>query len=254
MLAIAETLVTAFCKTLDFSGDTRKPSVDVFDLAERVGAEAVVVRELPEDGRVEDSPYSTKIFLAGLPAKERRRFTLSHELGHLVLSDPKVFRLLRSSLHTDKLDVETLCDAFAAELLMPRKWVSRQYEDEPERLDVLYDVAERAEVSLAASAVRLKNVLGWQSSLLYFHRRRDWAPTIVAGRIPGHHIELSGKTASTLWALETTGEAPAARRTIELAVRGRQLRLRCEVRPTPSGVMCLAPLAAAYHGQHRQQG
>jgi IrrE N-terminal-like domain len=246
MLAVAETLVNAFCHALGFSGPKRRPRVDVFALAESAGAELVITSQLCEDGRIEDTPYATRIFLDRSPAKARRRFTLGHELGHFVLSDPKVFRLVRPQFVAERLRVEQLCDAFAAELLMPRKWIVKAYDEYPEEIDLLFDLSQRAEVSLAAGLTRLTTVLGWRSSLLYFQRERNWAPLITAGRVRRHDVRLAAGADELLW--QTYRTEGSQKHTIALFMNGREVELQGEMRATGNGVMCLVDLSPPQGG------
>jgi len=99
----------------------------------------------------------------------RQRFSIAHELGHLILhtGDPLhvdrgnalqiKLRSEASSTGTDPDEKEA--NAFAAELLMPQKFVERDLED----LDALDDdalqvLAEKYEVSQQAMAFRLANL------------------------------------------------------------------------------------------------
>lgn len=238
MLALAETLVSAFCHALGFNGNKRRPSVDVYELAERAGAEAVFEEELREDGRIEESPLATRIFLWSAPNESRRRFTLGHELGHLVLSDPKVFRLIQPEVGGERVRVEQLCDAFSAELLMPRKWLVKRYGGCDERLNVLYDIAEEAGVSFSAGLTRLGTVLDWDSSLLYL-RNGEAAPEVLAGPLNLARVTVSKESIRQLQALP--GSRKPIMKEIDLRLRGMNYRVSCELRTTRGGIMCLAP-------------
>lgn len=102
-----------------------------------------------------------------LDAPTRRRFTIAHEIGHLVLhSDEHLhvdekfpIRLQRddkSSLGTDKTEVEA--NQFAAELLMPRDLLIRAVKAIPENIDVEQAIellARKYEVSPQAMSLRL---------------------------------------------------------------------------------------------------
>ena len=66
-------------------------------------------------------------------SKARQRFTIAHEIGHLVLHDGELyvdpavrvnFRDKRSSLAEDKQEIEA--NKFAAELLMPQEMIQRE--------------------------------------------------------------------------------------------------------------------------------
>ncbi|HEX5376462.1 MAG TPA: ImmA/IrrE family metallo-endopeptidase [Solirubrobacterales bacterium] len=247
MNALAETLVTAFCHALGFEGRKRRPKVDVYELAERAGAEARIERGLHEDGRVEDSPLHTRILLWSSPAETRRRFTLGHELGHLVLSDPRVFRMVQLELGDKWLQVERLCDAFSAELLMPRRWVARRYVGTEEGFDVLRDLTHEADVSFSAGFIHLASVLHWRASLLYL-RRDDWSCTVAAGPSQLADVEIDTHSMDFLRSL-TVGHAGRRREELD-SVSGNLVlhlwkgshQISCELLPTRNGVWFLAVL------------
>jgi Zn-dependent peptidase ImmA (M78 family) len=101
--------------------------------------------------------------------KNRQRFTIAHECGHLVLGHTstshvdRTFEVIRrdatSSMATDMSEVEA--NQFAAELLMPLKFLLR---DLPEvRIDFesdekLASLAKRYGVSAQAMAYRIANL------------------------------------------------------------------------------------------------
>lgn len=246
MRALAETLVTAFCQALGFGGTQRRPEVDVYALAERVGAEAKIERGLHEDGRVEDSPLHTRIFLWSSPAETRRRFTLGHELGHLVLSNPRVFRMVQLELGDEAMDVERLCDAFAAELLMPRRWVERRYHDSEEGFEAVRDLVHEAGVSLSASFIHLAGIQRWRSSLLYLDRD-DWSCSIAGGPLKQRDIEVADESLAFLRSL-LPGTTSRRRKIdpvsgdVELRLWDDFQRVTCELLPTKNGVWFLAVL------------
>jgi len=246
MLVLAETLVSAFCHALGFDGTKRRPRVDVYELAERAGAEAKIEQSLREDGRVEDSPMATRIFLWSTTAETRRRFTLGHELGHLVLSDPKVFRLVQLEFGGERFHVEHLCDAFSAELLMPRRWLSRRYEGAEEGLDVLNDLVHEAEVSYSAGFTRLTHVLQWHSSLFYL-RRADWSLSLAGGSVRHADLELEPDSLTVLRGLRASSGryekySDTASVSIEIRFEDDRHRLNCETLPTRNGIWLLAAL------------
>lgn len=247
MLALAETLVTAFCHALGFKGTKRRPEVDVYELAARAGAEAKIERGLREDGRVEDSPLHTRILLWSSPAETRRRFTLGHELGHLVLSDPRVFRMVQLELGDEGLQVERLCDAFSAELLMPRRWVARRYDGSEEGFDVLHDLTHEAGVSFSAGFIHLASVLHWRSSLLYL-RRDDWSCTVTGGPQQLADVDVASRSINFLRGLiprhadRKRKEFDSISSRLELHLWEDSYQVTCELLPTKNGVWFRAVL------------
>lgn len=102
-------------------------------------------------------------------SEERRRFTIAHELGHLLLHDgeevhvDKLFRInLRSPSSSKADDVEEIeANAFAASLLMPLSFLRTDLQgvvldiDDAARIEGL---AKRYRVSTQAMTYRLMNI------------------------------------------------------------------------------------------------
>lgn len=95
---------------------------------------------------------------------KRRRFTLAHELGHIVI--PWHMGSFVDCLDSDSVlssvdywAVEEEANRFAAELLMPSSWVENQIENN-QNLALLHKaIAENCEVSAHAAAIRLAQFL-----------------------------------------------------------------------------------------------
>lgn len=102
-----------------------------------------------------------------LHGTNRQRFTIAHELGHLILHGndelhvderfPIGFRDEVSSLAVSDKEIEA--NQFAAELLMPAEWVLRDvrarhidFEDDDDAID---ELAEKYGVSTRAMTIRL---------------------------------------------------------------------------------------------------
>jgi Zn-dependent peptidase ImmA (M78 family) len=112
-----------------------EPYVDVMAIAKLLGAE-IVQERLGQDvaGLLVRKQDRVVIGINETEPETRQRFTAAHEIGHLVLHkgrpllvDPVRINLRdsRSSLATDLEEIEA--NAFAAELLMPRRLVLHQF-------------------------------------------------------------------------------------------------------------------------------
>lgn len=100
-------------------------------------------KDLPNPGRleIEDTGYVIYVDKKMLPT--RKRFTIAHEIGHIILIDalfqkPDLIRKLR---HTSNwFIVEKLCDKAASEILMPEQSFIHQIKKNgltPEGIDVI---------------------------------------------------------------------------------------------------------------------
>jgi len=104
-------------------------------------------------------------------ARVRQRFTIAHEIGHLLLHDREIFvdkvvkvnfRDKRSSLAVDREEIAA--NAFAAELLMPKNCVTAELSSmlkaKPEigTEDLIINLANTFDVSKPAMEYRLINL------------------------------------------------------------------------------------------------
>lgn len=152
------------------------PPVPVERLAALTGAQ---LRYAPFEGELSGllfaEQHQTIIGVNSLDAKARQRFTIAHELGHLLLHAPRDlpdehtlfidrhFRVYARDVHsgegTDVQEVEA--NTFAAELLMPAAMLSAEvqahpfdYEDDAQ----IRALADRYRVSVQAMSFRLVNL------------------------------------------------------------------------------------------------
>lgn len=150
--------------------EVTKAPVPVRKIAKHLGAE---VRSEPLEGHVSGLIYisvgqSPVIGVNSSHSKERQRFTIAHELGHLLfhatpgmhIDERKqtfiAFRDSNSSKGDDPDEVEA--NYFAAELLMPESIVRRDFLEFkkgtcPE--DAIESLARRYRVSLQSMTIRL---------------------------------------------------------------------------------------------------
>jgi len=86
----------------------------------------------------------------------RARFTIAHELGHFFLHMKDDPRAIVTSFRRDRSPRETEANKFAAELLMPRKLVKKEYEQMV--IPVSSTLAKRFKVSKPAMCNRLDSL------------------------------------------------------------------------------------------------
>lgn len=104
-----------------------------------------------------------------LHAKTRKRFTVAHEIGHLVLHKeasfhidhkfPIALRSEASSLAVDEKEIEA--NQFAAELLMPRFLLMKDIDSLPSEIEVeeaIDKLARQYQVSSQAMTIRLSSL------------------------------------------------------------------------------------------------
>jgi len=113
------------------------------------------VSPFPASGATQWSAGSWMVILNGSEPLARQRFSLCHELKHII--DHRYAGLIYSRLPSQgrPASIEQICDYFAACLLMPRTWVKNAWASGDQDIAGL---AQRFGVSAAAMKVRLQQV------------------------------------------------------------------------------------------------
>ena len=145
-------------------------------MARRLGASRIIEEPMSFEGGLFELPHGERIIkLNAASPPTRRRFTLAHEIGHLLLGRPG----LRSSCGSNHA-LERRCDAIASELLMPTgeavPFIEGLGKPSPEKLRA---IASRFEVSLQAAAFRVHRDFGlWKCFIGCWQRhaeiKTDW--------------------------------------------------------------------------------
>jgi hypothetical protein len=136
------------------------PPFDPFEYADRLGITVEERDDMGLDGMLEcDAAGRFVIRLRKDVSKERKNFTLAHEIAHTffydVLTHPKSYR----GHHDFDPEEEHLCDIGASELLMPSSAFKQDLFCEEEITPVtLFRLAKLYQVSLKAVAVKVLGV------------------------------------------------------------------------------------------------
>lgn len=141
--------------------------VPVHEIATKLGARVIKNNFKNEiSGVLVRRENDVVIGVAEEQTPERQRFTIAHELGHLVLHEGEEVHIdkvnFRSSLSSTAEDVEEVeANAFAAALLMPRSFLFSDLEGQTvdiENEGQISQLARRYQVSTQAMTYRLINV------------------------------------------------------------------------------------------------
>jgi uncharacterized protein DUF955 len=152
--------------------------------------------------------------------QSRRTFTAGHELAHLMLDRSIVVTALGDRLPTRTNDIESLCDAIAGALLVPKPWVT-DLPSEPPLLGQLLRTARRFGISPSVFAIRLASL---NRNCLLLRARKSgptWEWLYQSGGIAGLRTAMLdsnvvgelGKAGS--WSLGSTGMLVEGRRAAE---------------------------------------
>lgn len=98
------------------------------------------------------------IIVNSLETEERQRFTICHEIAHIVLDLESSHEEVPSWSYAKRHPNEIACDAFAAELLMPyQRWLSVVPKEEPS-LELIQHMADLFGTSFPAAASRFASL------------------------------------------------------------------------------------------------
>lgn len=130
---------------------------DPHALAKALGF-SIVSRDLGE-GREGAALTSTIVLDPGMQVKARRRFTLYHEIVHLLIKrNDDLYSILHDQYPSDtdfNRIIERLCNAGAAEFVIPREVILTAIEEKGFSISLVRDLSSVGEVSPAAVAVQL---------------------------------------------------------------------------------------------------
>ncbi|MFT5707957.1 MAG: Zn-dependent peptidase ImmA (M78 family) [Oceanospirillaceae bacterium] len=95
---------------------------------------------------------------------KRKRFTLAHEIGHVIIPwhTGTIFDMTSESVPDGAIDYWTMeneANAFATELLMPSEWVSSLIENNSDIAKIHRLISKNADVSFIAACLRLISLL-----------------------------------------------------------------------------------------------
>jgi hypothetical protein len=237
----ASTLVErAALEALAIAGQEPRAPVAIPALAEALRLE---VADLPieQDGRLYISGDSAQVVINSEEPLARRRFTFAHEAAHWLLHGPVLDEELKSLLRRSYDSEEYLCDKLAAALLLPLDWV-RGIADQPRDLTSLRTIAAQAEVSLSATLVRLRDVLGWRLTLYQWAKDgHHWVLTGEAGLLPAQQ-GLLRTTEETELELERLASRDTSRDGLGVRLGSAETRLPGDVTVNPYTRQALALL------------
>lgn len=138
--------------------EDNKSVVDVINIANRLGFDVSQAKfDGDISGMVKNSKDSKQIFVNNQDIPTRQRFTIAHEIGHIILhhdSLDKDFNVIDYRNNGTFSRKESEADSFAASLLMPKVRAIRVwnfYED-------VDDFADEFKVSKMAASIRLRNL------------------------------------------------------------------------------------------------
>ncbi len=173
--------------------------VDLEQIADALGVSEIAQTSMVEDGRTTWDRGRPRIELRDDRSVQRSRFTLAHEIGHILIARDE--RVARRKHQLEGDDIEKLCDWIAASILMPRRWIVQYARRDLYNLSVLRLIANKADVSMSAAAVRLAEVSNRTCVLLRWQRSPKRWLVIGQAAVPTEYsggIQATPETSSIL--------------------------------------------------------
>ena len=139
---------------------------DPIPLAFALGASDVRAADLGYDGHVIQEKERILVeYDSSIASRQRRRFTIAHEVGHLILWNASGgITKVGARRSTKKSEVEELCNKLAAEILAPQAEVLSLWKTSAARMrtalksDFIIELAQRFDISVNFAAVRFKEI------------------------------------------------------------------------------------------------
>jgi len=188
--------------------------VDVSDIREDLShyvtaANAKVKKE--ELGEGESGYTVTKpngkhiITVNSLETDERQRFTVCHEIAHIVLGLESSHEEVPSWFYAKRHPNEIACDTFAAELLMPyQQWFAAAPKEEPSP-ELIQHMADLFGTSFPAAASRFASLTDMPCAFVTMERgavryaARSTSLRQAGGWIPPRSVIPAGSVAHRIW-------------------------------------------------------
>jgi hypothetical protein len=180
------------------------PPIDLRVVASYRGIGRILYEDMDWSGSLTPEDGGFVMRLRRAEAWARQRFTGFHEIGHTFLPgylDASVFRCeapgtgVRAA--AKRKSPEALADIAAAELLLPRDFVSADLREAEFGLETVRAIADRYDAGIHASANRVVEL--WPEPLLLLVLEESNKPRDVAGAEPRLRIQASWSQPFDLW-------------------------------------------------------
>ncbi|MFI5115444.1 MAG: ImmA/IrrE family metallo-endopeptidase [Terriglobales bacterium] len=147
-------IAQSLARQLHLSTGIQGPPYSPYDFAKSLGIK-IEYREVDAEGVFAHGSVGKPRIFIPVPHRDepswterRRNFTIAHELGHYIIRRTLSGYVAWSVFSDDDPEEEVLCDAFAAELLMPAFVIAKDLRDSASDPDSILELMDRYDVSL----------------------------------------------------------------------------------------------------------
>ena len=176
-------------KTIDEFGISSPEQIRIRDIAFAKGAMVVEQRLTRAAASIVKTGDHATIRIPPTDVPERKRFSIAHELGHLLMGHVKSIQKACSvddMMNWYQSSQETQANFFASELILPVKLVSSRCDVGNVSFEPIMQIAEDFRASLTATAIKFVRLCHEKCAVVYstegkvkwFYKSPDWWPFI----------------------------------------------------------------------------
>jgi len=177
-------------KTIDDFGICSPEHIRVRDIAFALGATVIEQRISRAAASIVRVGNHATIRISPTDSPERKRFSIAHELGHLVMNHIESIQRVCSDedmMNWYQSSQETQANFFASELILPIKLVERRCDVAEANFIPIRQIAKDFRASLTATAIKFVRlcpekcavVFSSKGKVHWFYKSPDWWPYIA---------------------------------------------------------------------------
>lgn len=181
-------------KTIDEFGICSPEHIRIRDIAFAKGAMVVEQKITRAAASIVKAGSHATIRIPPTDKPERKRFSIAHELGHLLMGHIETIKKVCSDddmMNWYQSNRETQANFFASELILPTKLVSKRCDIGNINLDPIKLIAKDFRASLTATAIKFVRLCPEKCAVVYstggkikwFYKSPDWWPFIHGGKL-----------------------------------------------------------------------
>ena len=175
--------------TIEQFGICSPEHIRVRDIAFALGATVIEQKISRAAASIVKVDNHATIRISPTDSQERKRFSIAHELGHLVMNHVESIQRVCSDedmMNWYQSSQETQANFFASELILPKKLVERRCDIAEVNFEPIIQIAKDFRSSLTATAIKFVRLCPEKCALVFsskgkvqwFYKSPDWWPFI----------------------------------------------------------------------------
>ena len=175
--------------TIEQFGICSPEHIRVRDIAFALGATVIEQKISRAAASIVKVDNHATIRISPTDSQERKRFSIAHELGHLVMNHVESIQRVCSDedmMNWYQSSQETQANFFASELILPKKLVERRCDVAEVNFEPIIQIAKDFRSSLTATAIKFVRLCPEKCALVFsskgkvqwFYKSPDWWPFI----------------------------------------------------------------------------